>query len=415
MKRSLFFLLMLSLPFFGSSMSNALNVAIAGNGYTDNIVVRFDPQGSTDYNSDLDAWKLLSNNPAVGQCYTQVAPNERLSVYAMPLSALDTVIDLHAYIAQAGTYTIQASEYAAFLPGECIRLEDVANHIFYDLRAGTAINFALPLIPLSAPAPFRIHFSSPPTITSAIPACFGLTNGTLIVSGVATSEWSYTLLNTSGTVMAADANLTGTDSIKNIGAGNYQMLATTAIGCSYIDTLTVNPAPQVKAQFVASDTSIQLAAGGVVYLTNQSQDATSYLWSFNDGSGNTTMADPSHLFMAPGDFQVTLKASNGSCSATAKQVIHVHDAETGIQSAGQTTGIQVTHLPNQLLVTGPKGHSFDMKATIYDLSGRELLSFSNEGASQYELPLQAVTASVFIIRIDSGSTMIVQKMSNVSY
>src|ERR1019366_6751195 len=89
-----------------NASNNQLMLTMNGNGHSDEIAVIFNSDGSTAFNPDLDAWKLFSPVPSIGQLYTQCAPDEPLSVYAMPLSALDTTVDLYAMIGQAGSYTI---------------------------------------------------------------------------------------------------------------------------------------------------------------------------------------------------------------------------------------------------------------------------------------------------------------------
>lgn len=59
-----------------------------------------------------------------------------------------------------------------------------------------------------------------------------------------------------------------------------------------------------------------------VSFTNTSTNATSYTWSFGDGTSSTA-ASPSHTFTAMGSYNVTLKASDGSNSRLANAVITV--------------------------------------------------------------------------------------------
>ena len=62
----------------------------------------------------------------------------------------------------------------------------------------------------------------------------------------------------------------------------------------------------VKSAFIMPD-SICMPA--LVLFTDQSQNATGWLWNFGDGN-NSTQTNPSHLYQTPGTFTVTLISSN---------------------------------------------------------------------------------------------------------
>jgi hypothetical protein len=159
-----------SLFIFGMDASNnQLKLRMNGNGHYDEIVVVFDPAGSTSFNPDLDAWKLFSPVHTVGQIYTKCAPSEQLSVYAMPLSALDTTIDLYTLIGQSGSYTLSGTELSPFAAGQGIFLEDKTSGQLYDLRSGQTVYCTLPVLSLNSPSPFRLHFQKAyfPTVSSA--------------------------------------------------------------------------------------------------------------------------------------------------------------------------------------------------------------------------------------------------------
>ncbi|MEL6654786.1 MAG: PKD domain-containing protein, partial [Bacteroidota bacterium] len=52
-----------------------------------------------------------------------------------------------------------------------------------------------------------------------------------------------------------------------------------------------------------------------VNFTNSSLNAVDYLWDFGDGTVSNA-ANPSHTYTAPGDYTITLVASDGACSDT---------------------------------------------------------------------------------------------------
>src|SRR4029079_11103340 len=61
----------------------------------------------------------------------------------------------------------------------------------------------------------------------------------------------------------------------------------------------------------------------------------SYTWDFGDGSGTSSLQNPSHTYTTPGTYTVTLSASLGSCSDADSIVnyITVNPAPTAAFSA----------------------------------------------------------------------------------
>ena len=100
-------------------------------------------------------------------------------------------------------------------------------------------------------------------------------------------------------------------------AGNFivTLNATGIDGCSYTfqDTVvTTNPQPSFVVNGPTSGCDKL-----IVYFTNTSTGATSYLWDFGDPTSSTgfsTSVNPSRKFTTPKDYTITLTATNGACS-----------------------------------------------------------------------------------------------------
>jgi PKD repeat protein len=63
-----------------------------------------------------------------------------------------------------------------------------------------------------------------------------------------------------------------------------------------------------------------------VSFSNDSSNASSYLWSFGDGSANSSENAPTHTFKKAGTFQVTLTATGLGGSATMEKTVTVAKA-----------------------------------------------------------------------------------------
>lgn len=79
---------------------------------------------------------------------------------------------------------------------------------------------------------------------------------------------------------------------------------------------------QPYASFLVTN-SFAISTNQSVSFTNYSSNATSYRWSFGDGS-SSTLSNPTHTYTTVGDKTVTLTAYNGSYSDSDSKTIHVH-------------------------------------------------------------------------------------------
>ncbi|HEY5687947.1 MAG TPA: immunoglobulin-like domain-containing protein [Yeosuana sp.] len=107
------------------------------------------------------------------------------------------------------------------------------------------------------------------------------------------------------------------------------ILAVTFMSCEDDDTVL----PQVVADF----THTINAETGVVTFINLSENATKYSWSFGDGT-SATLINPVKVY-SPGEYKVTLKASNSAgASDTSEDIIVISDVGAPIITLlGDTT------------------------------------------------------------------------------
>lgn len=99
--------------------------------------------------------------------------------------------------------------------------------------------------------------------------------------------------------------------------GNLSFLGENILTVEYIDSIRcVNPQPVAFAtpQEIFADENTQEAD---VTFVNLSQNADTYTWDFGDGS-ISTQEDPSHTYDCPGDYEVTLIATNSACDGTSE-------------------------------------------------------------------------------------------------
>ena len=124
-------------------------------------------------------------------------------------------------------------------------------------------------------------------------------------------------------------------------AGLYTVKLT-AVNSFGTDTLTRSGYVRVYDAPIPDFTAVPTAGTKplTVQFTNQSQNATSYLWSFGDGTTNLTES-PSHTYQESGVYTVTLRATNpgDSVELVRAQYITVYDVPEPAFSAAPRAGL----------------------------------------------------------------------------
>ena len=95
--------------------------------------------------------------------------------------------------------------------------------------------------------------------------------------------------------------------------GTYSVTATDANGCTSTDNVTITESAVPVAAFAVVDacdgTDVQFMDASTV----STGTITNWDWDFGDGNTSTNQ-NPTHMYAAPGTYDVTLVASSGSCS-----------------------------------------------------------------------------------------------------
>lgn len=142
------------------------------------------------------------------------------------------------------------------------------------------------------------------------------------------THWDFDDGNTSPQIQPAHAFMA---------AGNYDVILVTTDTSGCIDTFTIalpiivnNPIPS----FSASNT---VCINALVTFNNNSQNASSYLWDFGDGSTSTDSI-PTHTYTTAGVYNVSLTATQNSCSVTQTQAGYITVVDPVSQFTFTTSG-----------------------------------------------------------------------------
>ncbi len=146
--------------------------------------------------------------------------------------------------------------------------------------------------------------------------------------------------------------------------------------------------------------------------TNQTVDATSYLWDFGDGN-SSTMKDPMHTYSAVGDYLVTLTAMSPCDTVTLTKPVQAW--ATSIDDLWENISLQVTPNPSegiyQLTLSGEKPGNFAFD--VMNIHGQKLQSFtlSHHSGTQIQiLDLSDHPGGVYLLRMAAEGRVGVLKL-----
>lgn len=171
--------------------------------------------------------------------------------------------------------------------------------------------------------------------------------------------------------------------------------------CSAVVTQTVVVSPSPVAYFTYSTN------GSTIVLSNISENATSYTWSFGDGN-TSTLENPTHTYASNGSYVISLTANSASCGSSTFNL--PLELSVGI---GQIAGVEDVQLfPNPTLglislqFTSNRNQTFAIRVT--DATGRlieqdAITNYSGTYNKTYDLSSLARGMYFFTITSDNGA------------
>lgn len=174
-----------------------------------------------------------------------------------------------------------------------------------------------------------------------------------------------------------------------------------AIGPGGNDTLTqtisVALQPLPVSLFTVNDTILYLP-NAFLATSNNSSNANSYYWDFNDGNISTD-TDPWNLFTQTGTYSVMLIASNEFCNADTSYITITVNNNLGLN---ETVGNSISVYPNPLsdyLFVNPYQNKTS-KIILMDLTGKIISNFHTDQNIQI-LDMRKYAAGTYLLKVES--------------
>ncbi|MBL7930433.1 MAG: T9SS type A sorting domain-containing protein [Bacteroidia bacterium] len=367
-----------------------------GTGSNDETVFYFETGGTTSFQSDMDAYKLLyGNHPYIASLSDSVLT----AISGLPALPVNLSIPVKAISPTTATFTF-SSEFTDFPLNVCVRLYDRFTGISTDIRNNS---YTCTIYDTTSIARFNLNVSSGQlnVLTQATqPTCTSPFGG-MKISVNATGECSYTWKKDSVTIKSC-SNKTGLDSISGLFAGVYQVFVEVTGQCeSFTTTFTVNPVLTSFASFSTTTIQTSLSKTEEIHFTNTSSNAQFSIWNFGDNSGSWYVPSPSHSFKSAGIYTVSLVTQSADhCTDTASVEIAVIDDVTGMSELQNNDAVK--------LCTISQGHyelrfafnqSENLQISLYDIKGSLLKNEALENVNRTVYPIALGSEGIYLLKV----------------
>lgn len=246
-----------------------------------------------------------------------------------------------------------------------------------------------------------VNGPQPVTAASVLvqPTCTYTNDGAILLSSIGGGSPPYQLSWPDGSTA---------DSLVNLAPGTYDLQVTDANGCLDTVSFVLNSLSTLSASFVSNVDSVNTQT--MVVFSNYSSGAGNYYWDFGDTSGLSTNPNPFYSWNYPGDYTVTLIATDNNCQDTATIVITVLSNLAGVSPVQFSDGVSVLPAENGLALLFELPVNEDVRVHVYDMGGKNLVDIkTNIGSGRLEIPLNAA-AGIYTVMIERPEKTVVKKV-----
>jgi len=248
----------------------------------------------------------------------------------------------------------------------------------------------------------------PLTFFNADPVCEGETsifiNTSSSFHGISAWLWDFDDGNTS-------TFQNTTHAYSNAGIYNVKLTLTDTNGCSstHISQVDVDTMPVTNFGFTKN--------GLQVTFIDSSFYSENWSWDFGDG-GNSTLQNPSHIYVSAGTYNVCLKVtkSTGCADSICKSL----DVSVGIRDNVQENLIRIypSIVGDHLFIEVRGIHSVDIKVQINNVIGGVVYGQDFEmmgSGAKLSIDLSGISGGVYFVRVKVGEKVVSRRVLKFSY
>lgn len=385
------------------------------NGYYDNVYLKADVYGTSNFDQGLDFYNVLTPIPNYAPSLYFIS-DDGFNLGASTInnsSSVSLMLEAKAGSLAQGTYTLTFENLSQFMIGSCIVLEDLHTGTLIDLRSDSTYSFSSDSLSISPRFSIHINFDYQLNVSNV--SCFSGTDGGLEIIGSGITGNHFNLYNDVGFLVDSVVAISDTVHISNLETGYYNLTSDHNGNCSLSnqDVIVVDP-PEVIADFFMDYDTIYLDQNNVVSFENLSLGSTNYLWDFGDGYTSNDL-NPTHSFSSQGIFTISLFSDNqniGLCTDTSTQDLVVLSSEFMDVNSQTPFGCELYSANNSLIFNCYSLGLEKLEIEVFDILGRVVYSnsISVNGNLSYSIDNLQLGSQLYIIRVSNDEINKVYKI-----
>ena len=391
---------------YRSQVDSLFRINFSGNSKSDETVVRILSNATEFFDEEFDAAKFEANGPSFVSL-NSFLNNEKYSINTVNHFDGYTEVPLQTHVSASGSYYFDFIGAEIFANYSCVRFVDTDLSENVDLKTDssycTTIDANEPI------GRFKLVFVEEPEIFATATSCAATSDGSIEFAPNAYSSWNVELFdNQQNGVQKFEAVSNSSVQFTGLIAGiyNIQFQDMHSACSSYTYHVEVPAAPEVLASFSVPDTVLFFDSSNQIQFENQSQNASTYLWDF--GNGTTSLDEnPIATFSEPGDYWVTLVSTNGTCESSYSQTIYVVN-NTTVETVIARDNYSIIKNNRTATVTIKVNNSSAATVRLLDINGR-ILKIASVGEGVYEIDAAKFAVGLYLIEIATEEFRAIEK------
>ncbi len=369
-----------------------LYVTNNGNGLKDKTTVGFSSDATTQFDSQMDGFKMPGALTRHTLYSYNADPQEWFARNFNTSIEQTSTVNVGFEPGANGSYSMNFDGLQSFDPTSYITLEDKKTGTMHDVRSG---DYSFTATTTDNWNRFVLHFTPAAKVNTSNATCAA--QGQISITQPGSANWNYTLTN-SANVVISSGNLNQSSPVTvSAAAGVYTITLTDANNYTVVKNLQITGASPIAASMTASSTIAE--TGEDINFTSTTANATNIEWNFGDNTTATT-ANASHSYTTEGSYNVSLTVTNADgCSSTTSQMVTVTaKSATGINNL--TDGkLNIWSNANRVYVDFSKQKVSDATIDIYNVLGQKVSSEKWGKSSIYSRELNNLDAGYVIVNV----------------
>ena len=379
-------------------VNNLLRMQLIGGAGADELAVYFDQSATNGYDENLDAIKFLSEVAGIPNIYTNI-DSLKLSINALQDFSQDMVVPMGIVAKTNGNYQVNVLDMTSFAPGSILYLEDRLLDTWTNLNTVNQYNVTLPIGEHNGR--FFIHFRPAVNVAITNETCQQTDGAVSITNPSVEQQWTSTLLNLAGQVVAQSTN--GNVTFNGLNDGNYTLRLEDANGYTVEQPISIEAGQVVEAAIAPLSSNYFYTTDLIEASVEQVTSGMIYEWYIN-GVLQGTGPEISLNITQAGLYNLVLRMSGTGCIfETSTNFSVTQETTVGIESVTEN-GFGVYPNPTNEILNIQKSEKGSALIEVHDMLGKIVMRKTFTGN----------TTQINTKWLQDGVYMVVMHQANVS-